>query len=139
MKYVEVCQQFGLTYGEDISSELEKKLVEAFTVPVFVTEYPKELKPFYMKKEGDFAKCFDLIFPTVGELIGGSEREEDYTVLKTEMEKAGLDLTQMQWYLETRKYGSVPHAGFGLGFERLLAFITKTAKIHDTIPFPVAY
>lgn len=142
ISYTEVTRLVGLDvlpFGADISSELEKKLVEMFKSPVFVTEYPKGLKPFYMKKESAFAKCFDLIFPEVGELIGGSEREEDYETLKKEMEKAGLDLEKMQWYLDTRKYGSVPHAGFGLGFERLLAFITKAAKIHDTIPFPVAY
>lgn len=139
MRYVEVCQQFGLEYGQDVSSEMEKRLVEAHTMPVFVTEYPKELKPFYMKKEGDFAKCFDLIFPIVGELIGGSEREDDYSKLEQEMIKAKLDLEKMQWYLDTRKHGSVPHAGFGLGLERLVMFMTKTAKIHDTIPFPIAY
>lgn len=139
LRYVDVCQQFGLEYGEDISSELEKKLVEAFTVPVFVTEYPKELKPFYMKKDDSFAKCFDLIFPTVGELIGGSEREDDYETLKKAMQDASLDLEKMQWYLATRKWGSVPHSGFGLGFERLILYLTKMSKIHDTIPFPISY
>lgn len=139
IRYVEVCQQFGLEYGQDVSSEFEKKLVEAHTLPVFVTEYPKELKPFYMKKDEQFAKCFDLIFPTVGELIGGSEREDDFETLEKAMQDSGMDMDKMQWYLATRKWGSVPHAGFGLGFERLLMYVTGVSKIHDTIPFPIAY
>lgn len=137
--YQSITEQFGLKWGEDISSELEKKIVDHYGLPVFVTHYPKELKPFYMKKDDKVAYCFDLIFPEVGELIGGSEREDSYDVLKGEMEKSGIDIEKMQWYLSTRKWGSVPHAGFGLGFERLILFITKASKIHDVIPFPISY
>ncbi len=92
-----------------------------------------------MKKDSLVAYCFDLIFPEVGELVGGSERESDYDILKYEMIKSGLDMQRMDWYLQTRKWGSVEHSGFGLGFERLLLFITKCQKIHDVIPFPIAY
>lgn len=139
IKYEDVCEDFGLTFGDDISSELEKKLVEKYKLPVYVTHWPKDLKPFYMKKDEKVAYCFDLIFPEVGELIGGSAREDDYEVLKSEMEKAELDMDKMDWYLKTRKWGTVPHAGFGLGFERLVMFVCKSQKIHDTIPFPVSY
>lgn len=138
VKYDEVCETFKLTWGHDISSETEKKIVEKWG-PTFVTEYPEGLKPFYMKKDGRVAKCFDLIFPEVGELIGGSQREEDYDKIVEQMTQAHLDLDKMQWYLATRRWGTVPHSGFGLGFERLLMFITKATKIHDVIPFPVSY
>ena len=90
-----------------------------------------------MKKDDRVAYCFDLIFPEVGELIGGSQREDSYDVLKKSME--GLDMSKMEWYLNTRKWGSVPHSGFGLGFERLLMYLTKASKIHDVIPFPVSF
>lgn len=139
LKYADVCQMFKLKWGEDIGSDIEKKIIDKFKVPVFITHWPKDLKPFYMKKEGDVALCFDLIFPEVGELIGGSAREDSYEVLKEEMEKSGLYMDKMGWYLRTRQWGSVPHAGFGLGFERLIMFVTKAQKIHDVIPFPVGY
>ena len=139
IKYETICHEFGLKWGFDIGSDLEKKIVAKYKSPVFITHYPKELKPFYMHKDDKVAYCFDLIFPDVGELVGGSEREPDYEKLKTQMLDAGLDLTKMDWYLSTRKWGSVPHAGFGLGFERFLMFITKVPKIHDTIPFPISY
>lgn len=135
----QIVKSFGVKWGDDISSEMEQKIVLHYGVPVFVTHYPKELKPFYMKKGEFVADCFDLIFPVVGEIIGGSQREEDYQTLKTEMERSELDIDKMQWYLDTRKWGSVPHSGFGLGFERLLMFITGATKIHDVIPFPVSY
>lgn len=92
-----------------------------------------------MKKDKDIAYCFDLIFPVVGELIGGSQREEDYIKLKESMEFSGLDMDKMKWYLDTRKWGSVPHSGFGLGLDRLVMFITQSQKIHDVIPFPIGY
>ena len=120
-------------------SELEKKLIDKYQVPVFVTHWPKGLKPFYMKKDDKVAYCFDLIFPEVGELIGGSEREDSYDVLKREMEISGLDMEKMDWYLKTRKWGSVPHSGFGLGFDRLVTFVCGLQKIHDSIPFPISY
>lgn len=139
MRYVDVCQQFGLQDGEDVSSEMEKTLTDAHQSPVFVTQYPASLKPFYMKQESGYAKCFDLLFPEVGELIGGSEREDDYAVLYKRITDASIDLSKMEWYLKTRQWGSVPHSGFGLGFERLLMFVTKMQKIHDVIPFPISY
>ena len=137
--YQEVIEKFGVIYGDDISSEVEKKVVDYFKLSVFITHYPKELKPFYMKKDDKVAYCFDLIFPEVGEVIGGSQREESYDVLCAQMTEAGLDMEKMKWYLSTRKYGTVPHSGFGLGFERLLMYLTKASKIHDVIPFPVSY
>ena len=139
MRYIDVCEEFGLEFGEDIGTEIEKKLIEKYKVPIFVIGYPRELKPFYMKKKEKVALCFDLIFPEVGELVGGSEREEDYETLKKNMEDAGVDLKKMDWYLSSRKWGSVPHSGFGLGFERLIMFVCKLQKIHDAIPFPVSY
>lgn len=139
VKYEDICLEFGLEFGEDISSELEKKLIDKYQVPVFVTHWPKDLKPFYMKKDDKLAYCFDLIFPEVGELIGGSEREDSYDVLKREMEISGLDMEKMDWYLKTRKWGSVPHSGFGLGFDRLVTFVCGLQKIHDSIPFPISY
>lgn len=138
VEYKEIAPEFGIPYGEDINSETEKLITDKYG-PTFITHYPADLKPFYMKKKDGKAICFDLIFPEVGELIGGSEREEDYDTLKLEMEKSGLDMKKMQWYLDTRKYGTVPHAGFGMGLERLIMFITKAEKVHDVIPFPVAF
>jgi asparaginyl-tRNA synthetase len=139
IKYKDVCDDFGLEFGSDISSDVEKALIDKYGVPVFVTHWDKDLKPFYMKKDDKYAFCFDLIFPEVGELIGGSEREDDYDVLKLEMEKSGLDMTKMEWYLKTRRWGSVPHSGFGLGFDRLVTFVCRLQKIHDSIPFPISY
>jgi len=92
-----------------------------------------------MKKDEFIAECYDLIFPEVGELIGGSVREDSYEILKDEMVKSGLDLDKMEWYLKSRKWGSVPHSGFGLGFDRLVTFVCKLQKIHDSIPFPISY
>lgn len=135
--YDEISEMFGVKWGDDISSEVEQKIVAHFGVPTFITHYPKDLKPFYMKKDDRVAYCFDLIFPEVGELIGGSQREDSYEILKESMKD--LDQEKMQWYLNTRKWGSVPHSGFGLGFERLLMFITKASKIHDVIPFPISF
>jgi len=139
IKYEDVCLDFGLKFGEDISSDIEKLLIDKYKLPVYVTHWPKDLKPFYMKKDDKFAYCFDLIFPEVGELIGGSSREDDYDILKSGMIKSGLDMDKMDWYLKTRKWGSVPHAGFGLGFDRLVTFVCKLQKIHDSIPFPISY
>jgi asparaginyl-tRNA synthetase len=137
LKYDDVCTKFDIEWGEDVSSDKEKEIVHFFKSPVFITHYPKDLKPFYMKKDDKVADCFDLIFPEVGEVIGGSQREDDYDKLKEAMKD--LDESKMKWYLDTRRWGSVPHSGFGLGFERLLMFITKSQKIHDVIPFPISY
>lgn len=139
VRYEDICRQFKIKYGEDISSDMEQKIVKKLQSPVFITHYPKDMKPFYMKKDGEVAYCFDLIFPIVGELIGGSEREDDYDILKETMELSGLDMEKMKWYLDTRKWGSVPHAGFGMGLDRLIMFITQAQKIHDVIPFPIGY
>lgn len=138
VEYSEIVKEFRVPHGQDISSDIEKKITDKYG-PTFITHYPASLKPFYMRKEDGEAYCFDLIFPEVGELVGGSERESDYDTLKKEMESAGLDMEKMQWYLDIRKYGSVPHAGFGLGLERLIMFITKADKVHDVIPFPVHF
>lgn len=138
IKYDQICKDFDLTYGEDIGSELERAIVECHG-PTFITHWPQELKPFYMKREHGKALCFDLIFPQIGELIGGSVREEDHDTLSEQMKEGGLDPESMHWYLDTRKWGTVPHAGFGMGFERLVMYLTGSEKIHDVIPFPVSY
>ena len=137
--YSEICEVFGVKWGDDINSETEQRIVKHYGVPTFITHYPESLKPFYMKKHGGVANCFDLIFPVVGELVGGSEREDSYDVLKTSMESVGLDMEKMAFYLNTRRWGSLPHAGMGMGLERLVTFITKAEKIHDVIPFPVSF
>lgn len=137
--YVEIISKYGVEHGEDIGSEIEKKIIDDYQYPVFITDYPESLKPFYMKMKDGYAQCFDLIFPEVGELVGGSQREEDYGILQSQMIKGGLDMEKMDWYLQTRKWGTVPHSGFGIGFERLLMFVTKVPKVHDVIPYPVAF
>lgn len=139
MKYEDVCREFSLKFGDDISSDIEKALIDKYKLPIYVTHWPKDLKPFYMKKDDQVAYCFDLIFPEVGELIGGSAREDSYEILKSSMTDAGLDMDKMQWYLRTRQWGSVPHSGFGLGFDRLVTFVCRLQKIHDSIPFPISY
>lgn len=139
IRYEDVCKEFGLSFGDDISSDVEKLLIDKYKLPIYVTHWPKDIKPFYMKKDSKYAYCFDLIFPEVGELIGGSEREESYEILKDEMIKCKLDMTKMDWYLKTRQWGSVPHSGFGMGIERLLMFVCKLQKIHDAMPFPISY
>lgn len=139
ISYDKICEVFEVKWGEDISSETEQKIVSHFECPVFITHYPKRLKPFYMAGDDCVAYNFDLIFPEVGELIGGSERETSYEVLKKSMIELGLDMEKMKWYLDLRKYGSTPTSGFGLGFDRLLMFITQTSKIHDVTPFPVSF
>lgn len=137
--YSELCDVFEIKWGDDISSEMEQKIISFYKKPTFITHYPKDIKPFYMLKDDRIAYCYDLIFPEVGELVGGSERESSYSKLQESMILSGLDMSKMQWYLDLRKWGSVPTSGFGMGFERLLMFITKQQKIHDVIPFPVSY
>jgi len=139
VRYEDICKEFKIKYGDDVSSDMEMKIMDKYKIPVYITHWPNELKPFYMKKDEKFALCFDLIFPEIGELIGGSTREDLYETLKAEMEKSGLDMAKMDWYLKTRKWGSVPHSGFGLGFDRLVTFVCKLQKIHDSIPFPISY
>ncbi len=109
-----------------------------FKRPVILTDYPKEIKSFYMKQndDGKTVRAMDVLFPKIGEIIGGSEREADYDKLLRRVEETGMNTEPIWWYLETRKFGTAPHAGFGLGFERLMLFITGMANIRDVIPFP---
>ncbi len=126
-------------WGADLQSEHERYLVEKhFKKPVILTDYPKSIKAFYMKQndDGKTVRAMDVLFPQIGEIIGGSQREEDYEKLYTRMKEMDIPEESMWWYLETRKFGTVPHAGFGLGFERLILFLTGMGNIRDVIPFP---
>jgi asparaginyl-tRNA synthetase len=126
-------------WGADLQSEHERYLVEKhFKKPVILTDYPSSIKAFYMKQneDGKTVRAMDVLFPQIGEIIGGSQREEDYEKLHKRMTEMEIPEESMWWYLETRKFGSVPHAGFGLGFERLILFITGMGNIRDVIPFP---
>ncbi len=126
-------------WGADLQSEHERYLVEKhFKKPVILTDYPREIKAFYMKQndDGKTVRAMDVLFPQIGEIIGGSQREEDYEKLAKRMEEMEIPEESMWWYLETRKFGTVPHAGFGLGFERLILFLTGMGNIRDVIPFP---
>ena len=126
-------------WGADLQSEHERYLVEKhFKKPVILTNYPKEIKAFYMKMDDDgkTVRAMDVLFPGIGEIIGGSQREERYGHLMKRMEEMHIPVEEMDWFLDTRRYGSVPHAGFGLGFERLVQFVTGMSNIRDVIPFP---
>lgn len=128
-----------VSWGMDLASEHERYLVEHhFKRPVIMTDYPKDIKAFYMKinEDGKTVQGTDVLFPQIGEIIGGSVREENYDKLVGEIERRGIPMKDMWWYLDTRKYGTCPHAGFGLGFERLILFITGLQNIRDVIPFP---
>ncbi|MGE4569168.1 MAG: asparagine--tRNA ligase [Bacteroidales bacterium] len=131
--------EFPVSWGVDLQSEHERYLVEShFKKPVILTDYPKEIKAFYMKQnaDGKTVRAMDVLFPRIGEIIGGSEREEDYTKLLNRMQEMGVPTAEMSWYLDTRRFGTAPHSGFGLGFERLMLFITGMTNIRDVIPFP---
>ena len=131
--------EFPVFWGADLASEHERYLVEEhFKRPVIMTDYPKEIKAFYMKQneDGKTVQGTDVLFPQIGEIIGGSVREESYEKLTRRMNELGMDLSSMDWYLDTRRFGTCPHAGFGLGFERLMLFVTGMANIRDVIPFP---
>ncbi len=132
--------EFPITgWGMDLSSEHERYLVEEhFKRPVIMTDYPAEIKAFYMKKnaDGKTMQGTDVLFPRIGEIIGGSVREESYDKLTSEIKARGMEESTYSWYLDTRRYGSCPHAGFGLGFERLILFVTGMQNIRDVIPFP---
>ena len=131
--------EFPVFWGADLASEHERYLVENhFKRPVILTDYPKEIKAFYMKQndDGKTVRAMDVLFPKIGEIIGGSERESDYDKLVKRIEEMNIPIKDMWWYLDTRKFGTCPHAGFGLGFERLLLFVTGMANIRDVIPFP---
>ncbi|MFV0437959.1 MAG: asparagine--tRNA ligase [Desulfopila sp.] len=132
--------EFPVSWGSDLQSEHERYLSEElFGCPVIVTDYPAGIKPFYMRQNDDGGQtvaAMDILVPGIGELVGGSQREERYEVLEQRMIAAGIDLADYRWYLDLRRYGSVPHSGFGLGFERLVQFVTGMANIRDVIPFP---
>lgn len=131
--------EFPVYWGADLQSEHERYLVEQhFKRPVILTDYPKEIKAFYMKQneDGRTVRAMDVLFPKIGEIIGGSEREADYEKLLTRINELGIPMKDMWWYLDTRKFGTVPHSGFGLGFERLVLFVTGMANIRDVIAFP---
>ena len=131
--------QFPVEWGVDIQTEHERYLTEVvFKKPVFVTDYPKEIKSFYMKMnaDGKTVAAADMLVPGIGELIGGSQREEDYDKLVTRMDELGLDKSSYDWYLNLRKFGGVEHAGYGLGFERMIMYLTGIQNIRDVLPFP---
>ena len=140
--------EFPCQWGDDLASEHERYLVEEyFKKPVIMTNYPKKIKAFYMKidaecpvldgqKMEETVQGTDVLFPSIGEIIGGSVREESYDKLMNEIRERNIPMKDMKWYLDTRKYGSCPHAGFGLGFERLILFVTGMQNIRDVIPFP---
>ena len=131
--------EFKPFWGCDLQSEHEKYLTEqVFKGPVIVTDYPKEIKAFYMKqnKDGKTVRAMDVLVPGLGEIIGGSEREDNLAALETRMTELGLDIKNYWWYLDLRRYGTVPHSGFGLGFDRLLLYVTGMANIRDVIPYP---
>lgn len=131
--------EYPVSWGMDLASEHERYLVEHhFKKPVIMYNYPKEIKAFYMKinEDGKTVQGTDVLFPQIGEIIGGSVREESYEKLLSEIERRHIPMKDMWWYLDTRKFGSCPHGGFGLGFERLILFVTGMQNIRDVIPFP---
>ena len=133
-------QKFEFTpeYGEDIAKEHEKYITEYFNGPVFITNWPKDIKAFYMKLNDDnkTVAAVDLEVPGAGELMGGSQREEDYDKLLNRMKEMKISEKGLEWYLNLRKYGTCVHSGFGMGFERLLIYLTGVENIRDVIPFP---
>ena len=131
--------EFPVSWGVDLQSEHERYLVEKhFGRPVIMTDYPKDIKAFYMKQneDGKTVRGMDVLFPKIGEIIGGSERESSLDKLEARISELGMSHETLEWYLDTRRFGSAPHSGFGLGFERLLLFVTGMANIRDVIPFP---
>ena len=131
--------EYKVSWGTDLQTEHERYLTEeVFKRPVFVTDYPKEIKAFYMKlnQDGKTVAAMDCLVPGIGEIIGGSQREDDYDLLRKRMEEVGLDEENYQFYLDLRKYGSTHHSGFGLGFERCVMYLTGISNIRDAVPFP---
>jgi len=131
--------EFPAKWGADLQSEHERYLTEEkFKGPVIVTDYPADIKPFYMKlgPDGKTVRAMDVLLPKVGEIIGGSQREDNLEVLEKLIKKQGVDPEGLSWYTDLRRYGTVAHAGFGLGFERLVQFTTGMSNIRDVIPFP---
>jgi len=132
---------FPVSWGCDLQTEHERYLTEkCFKEPVFVTDYPKDIKAFYMRLNDDkkTVAAMDLLVPGMGEIIGGSQREERLDILEARIDEMGLDKDVYWWYLELRKYGGTKHAGFGLGFDRLLVYLTGVSNIRDVLPFPRA-
>ncbi|NOR25282.1 MAG: asparagine--tRNA ligase [Desulforhopalus sp.] len=131
--------EYPIDWGRDLQSEHERYLSEdVFQCPITVTDYPASIKPFYMRVNDDnkTVAAMDILVPGIGEIVGGSQREERYDVLESRMIEAGIDLADYSWYMDLRRYGSVPHSGFGLGFERLVQFVTGMANIREAIAFP---
>ncbi len=131
--------EFPVSWGVDLQSEHERYLVEKhFGKPVILTDYPKDIKAFYMKQneDGKTVRAMDVLFPKIGEIIGGSEREASLQKLEARIDELGMSRKNLEWYIDTRRFGSCPHSGFGLGFERLLLFVTGMSNIRDVIPFP---
>lgn len=131
--------EFPVGWGKDLQAEHERYLVEKhYKRPVMVTDYPMDIKAFYMKQndDGRTVRALDVLFPMIGEVIGGSQREEEYEKLEKRIDELGIPREEMWWFLETRKFGTAPHSGFGLGFERLMLFVTGMKNIRDVIPFP---
>ena len=138
LKKADVAFEFAPEYGEDIAKEHEKYITDYFGVPVFIKDWPRDIKAFYMKQneDGKTVRAVDLEVPGVGELIGGSEREASYEKLIARMKELGMNMDELSWYVNLRKFGTVPHSGFGLGFERLLIYLTGVDNIRDVIPYP---
>jgi asparaginyl-tRNA synthetase len=131
--------EFPMEWGTDLQSEHERYLTEmVFKCPLIVTDYPASIKPFYMRMndDGKTVAAMDILVPGIGEIVGGSQREERFDVLKSRMLEAQIDIDEYDWYLDLRRYGTVPHSGFGLGFERLVQFVTGMKNIREVIPFP---
>jgi asparaginyl-tRNA synthetase len=131
--------KYEVSWGIDMQSEHERYLVEKhFKKPVIVTGYPKQIKAFYMRQndDGKTVAAMDILVPGIGEIVGGSQREERLELLETRMREMHIPVEEMWWYLDTRRYGTVPHAGFGLGFERMMLFVTGMTNIRDVIAFP---
>ena len=131
--------EYPVEWGVDLQSEHERYITEkVFGKPVFLTDYPKEIKSFYMRQndDGKTVAAADLLVPGVGEIVGGSQREERYDVLDARCKELGMDMSEYQWFLDLRKYGGVKHAGFGLGFERMVMYLTGMQNIRDVLPFP---
>ena len=131
--------EYPVEWGCDLQTEHERYITEqVYKAPVFVTDYPKDIKAFYMRmnEDGKTVRAMDLLVPGVGEIIGGSQREERYDVLMNRIHELGLNEEEYWWYLELRKFGTATHAGFGLGFERIIMYLTGMSNIRDVIPFP---
>jgi len=131
--------EFPIFWGSDLASEHERYLVEEyFKKPVILTDYPKEIKSFYMKQndDGKTVRAMDVLFPKIGEIIGGSQREENLEKLQKRADEMHIATKDIWWYLDTRRFGTAPHSGFGLGLERLLLFVTGMTNVRDVIPFP---